>query len=208
MLALERRRGTRGPSRRTRRPVAAILVNPLDQSPLRTTQALSAEMAAAISAARDRHGLRIIVDDVRHGLRLHAEGSHRRLGIDAPDLLCLGKAIGNGHATSALLGRADLKASAAKVPFTASHVFGAVAMRAGIATLDVYQRDGVLARLESLGEQLRDGFIRRRPWRDRTSRSRGRRPCPRCASRGPGDPPSAAGSPSRRPGGAPCSIRP
>jgi glutamate-1-semialdehyde 2,1-aminomutase len=138
--------------------VAAILANPLDQSPLRTTRTLSPEMAAAIVAARDRHGLRIIVDDVRQGLRLHPEGSHHRLGIDAPDLLCLGKAIANGHATSALLGRADLKAAAAKVTFTASHVFGAVAMRAGIATLDVYQRDGVLARLESLGEQLRDGL--------------------------------------------------
>jgi glutamate-1-semialdehyde 2,1-aminomutase len=138
--------------------VAAILANPLDQSPLRTTRTLSPEMAAAIVAARDRHGLRIIVDDVRQGLRLHPEGSHHRLGIDAPDLLCLGKAIANGHATSALLGRADLKAAAAKVPFTASHVFGAVAMRAGIATLDVYRRDGVLDRLETLGEQLRDGL--------------------------------------------------
>lgn len=139
--------------------VAAVLLNPLDQAPQRTTRALSAEMGAAIAAARARHGVRIILDDVRNGLRLHPQGSHHVLGIGTPDLLCLGKAIANGYATSALLGAADLKAMAAKIPFTASHVFGAVAMAAGMATLDVYRRDDACARMQAAGTQLRAGML-------------------------------------------------
>lgn len=132
---------------------AAILLNPLDQSPLRRTREASAEFVAALAAARARHGVLLVLDDVRHGLRLHPHGSHQVLGL-TPDLLCLGKAIGNGHATSALLGVAGLRQAAAKIPFTASHAFGAVAMAAGIATLDVYRRDDALARMEAAGSQL------------------------------------------------------
>jgi glutamate-1-semialdehyde 2,1-aminomutase len=136
---------------------AAILVNPLDQSPLRPTLEASPDFVAAIAAARERHGVRVIVDDVRHGLRLHEAGSHRAVGLEA-DLLCLGKAIGNGHAVSALLGAGPLRAAAAKLPFTASHAFGAVAMTAGIATLDVYAREDGLARLTACGRALVEGL--------------------------------------------------
>lgn len=136
---------------------AAILVNPLDQSPLQRTETLAPDMVAALHRARTEHGVRLILDDVRHGLRLHPEGSHRALGL-APDLLCLGKAIGNGHATSALLGLRELRSAAARILFTASHAFGAVAMRAGIATLDVYRREAAFTAIEAAGRQLRAGL--------------------------------------------------
>ncbi|HSG91021.1 MAG TPA: aminotransferase class III-fold pyridoxal phosphate-dependent enzyme [Pseudomonadales bacterium] len=136
---------------------AAIVLNPLDQSPLRTTRALGADMIAALEGARREHGVRLILDDVRHGLRLHPQGSHHALGL-APDLLCLGKAIANGYATSALLGVADLKGPASKLMFTASHAFGAVAMRAGIATLAAYAAGGAFARIEAAGRELCAGL--------------------------------------------------
>ncbi|MEE4361706.1 MAG: aminotransferase class III-fold pyridoxal phosphate-dependent enzyme [Pseudomonadales bacterium] len=138
---------------------AAILLNPLDQALLHSTRSLSAPMAEALARMRTTYGCLIILDDVRHGLRLHAQGSHHVCALD-PDLLCVGKAIGNGFATAGLLGRSAQRSAAAKIPFTASFAFGATACAAGIATLDVYARDQALARMERAGARLVDGLRR------------------------------------------------
>ena len=138
---------------------AAIVLNPLDQVLVRTTRTLAPAMVTALHRARERHGCLLVLDDVRHGLRLHAEGSHRALGLD-PDFLCVGKAIANGYATAALLGRPGTRGAAAKIPFTASFAFGAVACAAGIATLDAYAETGALARMERAGRRLVDGLSR------------------------------------------------
>ncbi|MEL6985545.1 MAG: aminotransferase class III-fold pyridoxal phosphate-dependent enzyme, partial [Actinomycetota bacterium] len=137
--------------------VAAILLNPLDQNPGRPTTGASPEFVAAIARARDRHEIPIVVDDVRHGFRLHPDGSHRLLGLE-PDLVVFGKALGNGHAISALLGRDDLRRAARKIFFTSTYMFEAPPMRAAIATLDAYDRDRAFDHLEAMGRRLRTGI--------------------------------------------------
>lgn len=139
--------------------LAAILVNPLDQNPGRPTNGASSDFVAAITTARERHGIPIVLDDVRHGFRLHPGGSHHLLGIE-PDLLVLGKALGNGHAISALLGRDELRRAARKIFFTSTYMFEAPPMRAAIATLDIYDRDDVFDHLVAKGERLRAGIVR------------------------------------------------
>lgn len=137
--------------------LAAVLMNPLDQNPAQDAQAPSSELIAAIEAARLRTGAALILDDVRTGLRLHPLGSHVALGVE-PDLLCLGKPIGNGHAVSALLGTEELREGARKITFTATFFFTAVALRAAITTLDVYDRDDVSRTLWRAGDRLREGL--------------------------------------------------
>lgn len=139
--------------------VAAIILNPLDQSPGRPTAEASAEFVAAIAEARDRHGIPVVLDDVRHGFRLHPGGSHRLLDLE-PDLLVLGKALGNGHAISALLGREELRRAARTIFFTSTYMFEAPPMRAAIATLDIYDRDDAFDHLVTMGERLRTGIAR------------------------------------------------
>ena len=59
-----------------------------------------------------------------------------------------------------MLGRPATRGAAAKIPFTASFAFGAVACAAGIATLDAYGETDALARMERSGRRLVDGLAR------------------------------------------------
>lgn len=139
--------------------VAGIMLNPLHQSPVQVTRTTSQEFIAAIENFRAETGAFVAVDDVRNGFRLHPRGSHRFMGIE-PDLLCLGKALGNGHAVSALLGKDALRAGVEQIQLTATYMFSAVAHRVGIAVLDVYERDAVFNHLQAMGKRLVDGLTR------------------------------------------------
>lgn len=138
--------------------LAGILLNPLDQNPMLPTTPPSPEFLAAIEGVRGRTGALLAVDDVRHGFRLHPEGSHRQLGLE-PDLVCLGKALANGHSVAAVLGQEHLRQACSQLALTSTFIFDPVAFRAAIATLDVYARDDVFAVLQSAGQRLRQGLL-------------------------------------------------
>ncbi len=137
---------------------AAVLLNPLDQNPGVATVAANAAFIAAIEKVRQDHGVLVVLDDVRHGFRLHPDGSHHVLGI-TPDLLAMGKGLGNGHAISALLGRDDLRRAARKILYTSTYMFEASAMHAAMATLAIYDRDAAFAHMTEMGKRLRTGII-------------------------------------------------
>jgi len=87
------------------------------------------------------------VVSVPPGPRLHPLGSHVALGVE-PDLLCLGKPIGNGHAVSALLGTEEMREGARKIGFTATFFFTAAALRASL-------RAGLQGAAEKNGHRIR-----------------------------------------------------
>ncbi len=138
--------------------LAAVLLNPLDQNPRQPTRPAEGAFLSAIEALQQRNGVLLVLDDVRHGFRLHPRGSEHLLGVD-PDLICLGKALGNGYSVSVLLGRESLRPAARKILYTSTYVFEAPPMRAALAVLDIYERDDVFRRLTRAGERLRDGLI-------------------------------------------------
>ena len=137
--------------------LAGLVINPLDQSPARPVAEISRAMADALAAFKSKTGAYIAVDDVRHGFRLHPQGSHHQMGID-PDLICLGKGLANGYSTSVVLGKQVLRNAAEQINFTATYMFSSVAFQAGITTLDVYERDNVFAHIWDMGTKLVDGI--------------------------------------------------
>ena len=137
--------------------LAALLINPLDQNPALRTQFMSADMVAAIRSVRERWGIPLIVDSVRHGFRLHPDGCHHLLGL-APDFIALGKALGNGHSISALLGLESFRAAARKILYTSTYMFESPPMRAALKVLEVYDRDAVFDHLVTMGERLSRGM--------------------------------------------------
>ncbi len=141
-----------------RAEVGGIVLNPLDQNPALDTIRPTQAFLHTIGEVRAETGAPLVLDDVRAGFRMHARGSHVALGLQ-PDLICLGKALGNGYAVSALLGTEELRAAARSIMFTASFAFDAVALRAAIATLEVYDRDDAFATIQHAGERLRDGIM-------------------------------------------------
>lgn len=137
--------------------LAGLVINPLDQSPARPVSEISKAMASAIARFKSKTGAYIAVDDVRHGFRLHPKGSHQQMGIE-PDLICLGKALANGYSTSVVLGKQELRSAAEQINFTATYMFSSVAFCAGIATLDIYERDNVFPHLSAMGTKLVEGI--------------------------------------------------
>ena len=103
-------------------------------------------------------GVVLIVDDVRSGFRINLAGSHVEYGF-APDLVCFGKALGNGYPISALMGSSALKDAASETFYTGTQFFNAAPMAAALATLKELQRLDGARRATHLGEQLNAGLV-------------------------------------------------
>ncbi len=108
----------------------------------------------------DRHGVVLIVDDVRCGFRLDTAGSAKYFGF-TPDLACYCKALANGYNISAVLGSDALKNSAASVFYTGSYWYSAVPMAAAIATVTrLREINGAKLMIEK-GTKLTEGLKER-----------------------------------------------
>jgi glutamate-1-semialdehyde 2,1-aminomutase len=105
----------------------------------------------------DETGALLIVDDVRAGFRLARDCSWSLVGVK-PDLSCWGKSIANGYPISALLGADKVRAAAGSLYVTGSFWFAAVAMAAGVVTLDEIANNDYLEHTVRLAGILRAGF--------------------------------------------------
>jgi glutamate-1-semialdehyde 2,1-aminomutase len=105
----------------------------------------------------DRHGVVLIIDDVRCGFRLSLGGSHEYFGF-TPDLVCFCKAIANGYPISALMGAEAMKLEAAKTFYTGSYWYQAVPMAAAVACLGELQRLDAPRLMQDYGRRLTEGM--------------------------------------------------
>ena len=142
--------------------LAAVIMEPVAFS---TGGAVVADrdFAAAIREVTADHDILLIFDEVVTGLRLGTSGAPGYLGV-TPDLSCIGKAIGGGLPLAALGGRADIMET---VLGPASYADGRgifqsgtftgnpVSLAAGMAVLDVLEREPVLEHIDQLGADLR-----------------------------------------------------
>ncbi len=102
-----------------------------------------------------------IADEVQggHGRTGSAMWSFQRFGI-VPDLVTLGKPMGNGHPIGAVITRREIAARfAAETVFFSTFGGNPVSAAAALAVLDVLDDERVLERVNDAGEQLR-GAIR------------------------------------------------
>jgi glutamate-1-semialdehyde 2,1-aminomutase len=107
------------------------------------------------------HGALLIFDEVMTGFRVHPGGAQTLYGV-RPDLTCLGKVVGGGLPLAAYGGRADLmKLVAPSGPvYQAGTLAGnPLAVSAGLAMLDVLDRPGTFARLESVGSCVEGALV-------------------------------------------------
>ena len=136
--------------------LAAVLLSPIRHD-LGVDQALpTPAFAQAARRLCDQAGAALVLDEVRTGLRLHAAGSWEPLAV-RPDWSAWSKAIANGHALAAVTGTDALRDAAGRIFTTGSFWAGGVAMAAGLATLAVARREGLVAHLERIGSLLRQG---------------------------------------------------
>jgi glutamate-1-semialdehyde 2,1-aminomutase len=139
--------------------VAAIIVAPfMHDLPRGAYQDMvEKEHAASIRAVADRIGAVLILDEVRTGFRLAYGSSWDSLGLQ-PDLGAYSKAIGNGYAVSALVGKDSLRQAAIDIYSTGSFWFSGVAMAAAIETIRILGVEHGAEHMDAVGRQFMAGL--------------------------------------------------
>lgn len=113
--------------------------------------------AQAVRRLCDETGAALILDDVRAGFRLDLGGSWETVGV-RPDLAAYSKAIANGHTLAAVTGCDRFRDAASSVYMTGSFWCGAASMAAALRTLEILERDDVIAHIARVGQRFRDGL--------------------------------------------------
>lgn len=113
-----------------------------------------------------QHGALVIIDEMITGFRWHNGGACSYYGV-RPDLVCYGKALGNGFAVSALAGRREVMSLGGldhdqPRVFLLSTTHGAEypSLAAAIAVMRTYQEQPVVETLWAQGRRLADGVNR------------------------------------------------
>ncbi len=130
--------------------------------PARIDEPEPAYLESVATLCRD-HGTVLIFDECVTGFRWDVPGAQTLYGV-TPDLSTFGKALANGFALSALVGRRELMELGGlehegKRVFLLSTTHGAehVGLAAGLASWTAYDELAVTARLAEVGQTMRDG---------------------------------------------------
>jgi glutamate-1-semialdehyde 2,1-aminomutase len=115
-----------------------------------------------LRALCDREGIVLIFDEVITGFR-HGLGGYQKVCGVTPDLTTLGKAIANGFPLAALAGRRALMERlttnpAGDVHFGGTYNGNAVAVEAGLATIEQLEGGEVHGHVFALGDRMRAGL--------------------------------------------------
>jgi glutamate-1-semialdehyde 2,1-aminomutase len=107
----------------------------------------------------ERCGAVLIFDEIKTIGRIALGGAAERWGTP-PDLVVMGKAIGNGFPIAAVAGRAEIMEAALHTWISSTLATEFVSLAAARATFAVLERDRVPAHLGRIGEVLLTGFQR------------------------------------------------
>ena len=105
----------------------------------------------------DQEGALFIMDDIRANFRLSLKGSHHWFGAN-PHMVTMGKSLANGYPIAALMGRKELKKTAAGFFITGTFWTSSVPMVAAMYCLDAMERDKVQDHVLSMGKRLKEGL--------------------------------------------------
>jgi len=135
---------------RHRGEVAAVILEPVGVS-----EPAPGYLSGVVELAHEHCALAIF-DEIITGFRLAPGGAQERYAVSA-DLVCLGKALGNGMPISALAGRAQTMEGLQRVFFSGTHGGETLSLAAARVTLDVLSHASAHAHLWRLGARLQEG---------------------------------------------------
>lgn len=104
------------------------------------------------------NGALLIFDEVVTGFRMGLAGAQGYFGV-VPDLACFGKAMGNGMAISALVGRADVLKLIEEGVFV-STTFGGetLSIAAALKSIEILEEEKPFEKFSLLGKKLMNGM--------------------------------------------------
>jgi glutamate-1-semialdehyde 2,1-aminomutase len=139
--------------------IAAVLIEPI----LGSCCGIPAtpEFFRAVRELTRRHGVLMIVDEVKTGFRVARGGAQQLHGVEA-DICTLAKAMANGYPIAAVAGREELMRHFGRggVTHGGTYTAGAMGLAAAEATLRILRDTDALARVEDYGRRMQQGMGR------------------------------------------------
>lgn len=100
-----------------------------------------------------------IFDETSSGFRVSVGGMHMLYDVH-PDLLILGKAIGNGYPITAVLGRRNIMQAAQKTFISSSYWTERIGFAAALETINQFEKNNVIKHITEIGNYLSEGLRR------------------------------------------------
>lgn len=140
--------------------VAGIIITPVGHPGAQPIITPPPGYLEAVRKLADEYGAVLTFDEIRTGFRVSMGGAQERYGV-TPDLATFGKAMGNGYAISACVGKAKYMKVCEKKVFISSTFFpNSLEMAAAMKCLDILERDKVIDHIWENGamflEKLRE----------------------------------------------------
>lgn len=109
---------------------------------------------AAVRHLCDQHGALMVVDEVQTGIGRCGEWLASHASGVTPDIVCLAKALGGGLPLAAVMARPQVMAAFARGSHGSTFGGNPVSCAAALATLQVMERDNLLAHARHIGALL------------------------------------------------------
>jgi len=107
----------------------------------------------------DRHGVRLVFDEISVGWRLCLGGAHLKHGVE-PDLAVFAKALGNGFPIGAVIGRSGTMEACQRSFISSTFWTEGVGPAAALACVRKMRRLDLPAHLAAIGGLVREGWSR------------------------------------------------
>lgn len=134
--------------------MAAIIVTPVGHIGADPVQMPKPGYLEGLRKIADKYECVLIFDEIRSGFRCHIGGAQALYGV-TPDLATFGKAMANGYAIAALVGKRDIMSVIADNVFLSSTFFpNSDGQVAALKTIELLQRDNMLEVVAQKGEKF------------------------------------------------------
>jgi len=104
-----------------------------------------------------RKSIVLVFDECTSGFRQTFGGLHKLYGVE-PDIAMFGKALGNGYAITAAIGRREVMEAAQSTFISSTFWTERIGPAAALKTLEVMERERSWERITQTGEQIRAGW--------------------------------------------------
>ncbi|XPV76169.1 MAG: aminotransferase class III-fold pyridoxal phosphate-dependent enzyme [Desulfovibrio sp.] len=132
--------------------LAAIVMEPLRQY-------LPEEgFIEGVRALADKTGAPLIIDEISAGFRYTTGGAHLVKHKVSPDMAVFSKALGNGYAISAVIGREKIMQAAQTTFISSTNWTERIGPVAALATIEKHKRENVAEHLISFGSSVMKGW--------------------------------------------------
>lgn len=136
--------------------VAGIIITPVGHPLNAPVMAPPPGYLQAVRDLADAHKAVLIFDEIRSGFRVAMGGAQERYGV-VPDLATFGKALANGYAIGACVGKAEIMKAAEQKVFISSTFFpNSLEMVAAMKCLDILERENVIDSIWERGQRFLD----------------------------------------------------